>query len=1000
MATTFLEDLQKQIAETIQQAASSKTISALSSSEQPNAANPANSNFEPIYSADQLSELIFYSAQFAATVLQQDIRRQTNRLTLPANQSSSDPNDALAHLSAIIRLNHWAHPQNPTVRQIFSAPTDLTHEILLRDLYNEEIRSFQLQDRLLQDKLLSSKKRGLAQNLNQFIKQLAQNPQTKERLLSSVSSQTLISSLHHPLSTEFLTHLTRTTLKEQFATHLEPLTQVQLSAIAETRLQSTLALKQGQKITLPSAITELGKQTLNALQTAFSPSTFPTPKDLALAAIGKLAQWLPSLSPSLDSALQKALYSNLTGLPGQNTQQVWTRAHHQISKIYNGLSPAQKQDTEKVIGLLQPSLSAALALSRLQHPLQTLTLDKVATSLATGQLSSTSALETLAALVAMQQQLETDKKNLHIRVTPQIKTAATAAFNLANPSDKDPLKTALRQFKQQGDELIAKLKDITTNTPTIHADDNTPLNTRLERALALTQVHPSLLQGISQNELANQIINLLKPRESQYQSLNPLYITHLISKANGEEPSPLLHAALQLHTQSPSSDQQLAQFKELLSKTIEQSLSVKSTLSPSETKKRLSEVAELLCYRPLQPSPDHQQIQHLEGQIISEIIRHAKNHNDTALEAQFKNPSESDRRIVAYQARKQLETAQADHIWRTIRKNSQYLEEQRLNLEYAFSSPTELAKSWIQKEQATTALTKSQQTQFSQIQTRIELLQNALSITDEAKNFQTVQQFKEWITNAHKNRLEGAQTEQARDPFNPQLNRHLQELTEFKTPLEKGRTSIKDADTGGLDIRTLWEILSKYKQQIAKELSQLETQLTELHYAKKTLESSAGVNAPESATRTTSPNRSINSLSAAFDQAYKNNPDTAHTLSPQPFQGQAIEIILETAKAHRDIEERTQKLNLYWNTFISNPLAPANTKANPTEAIKASAKLLIYQELAQNEQPVDLPPSLTELTHKSLASLQKIDTLQHQHRKRPSEPPKARTSASPRLSSI
>ena len=969
MATTFLENLQKQIAEAIEEDASSRA----KKGPQPNQSLSSSHSNGSSYANDQLAELIFYSAQIAATVLQQDLARQTARLTLSPNQPAVDPNDALAHLSAIIRLNHWAHPQNPTLRQIFTTASDLTHEILLRDLYNEESRSFQLQERLIQDKLTSSRKRGLAQNLNLFVKQLNFNPQTKEQLLAHISSQTFLNALNNPASTELITHLTRNTLKEHFANHLAPLNQEQLSAIAETRHQSALALKQGMKITLPSVIIELGKQTLAAAQKAFNPLSFPAPKDITQATIQKLSQWMPSLPPALGPALQTALETNLTGMPGQDKKQTWTTAHYQIIHLYESLNASQKHSTEAVLGRLNVPLNCALALSSTQHPLHTNTLHKLATVLATGQLSASSALETLAAIFAMQQQLETDKKNLQIRVGPDVKAAAQAAFDPLTEKEPNTLTAALRQFKQQGDQLIIKLKEITSTVPIVHSQSDTPLKTRIERALALTQVHPSLLQGITQQELTNQVITLLKPREAQQDSLHRLYVTHLISKANGEEPAPLLESALKLHTKPQPSAQQVGEFHALLSNTIQQILPPHSTANADETKKILSEVAELLSYRQLQPLPDPKQTQHLENQIINEIIRFARAQNDSKLEAQFKNPSEDDRRTVAYQARKQLETLQAEHISHTLRKNSEYLDDQRLNLQYAFSSPDQLAKTWTQKEQAEASIKQSHQTKASEIQSRIALLENALKITEEAKNFQSVQQFKDWITTAHQNRLDSALIEQARDPFNPHLHRKVQELTEFKDGLHNGRTSIKDTGTSGLDIRTIWDILNTYKAEINRELHQLNTQLSELHHAKKTFETTAGTNPPPQQRQKDRAHNSINSLSHAFDQAFKNDQSTTNTLSPRPFQGQSLEIILETAKAHSDLEQRTEKLNLYWNNFIPTPAA--NTRTKLADPIKACSKLLIYHELAQHETQVELPAALQDLAQKSLAGLQKLTPL-------------------------
>jgi hypothetical protein len=180
MATpnAFLQTLEKEIAIAIRGEAEARTRI------QEN--DTGNSTVSQTYSTEELAELIFYSAQSAAQTFQQDLSRQKSRLTLgtlpetPASPESTTPTanplppvDLLAQVTAILQIQNWLRSTNPNLHSSPVPENDPRQQpfgtqILLNQLYQEESRSFQLQNQLTDDKLIQQRKQHLQGNFRRF----------------------------------------------------------------------------------------------------------------------------------------------------------------------------------------------------------------------------------------------------------------------------------------------------------------------------------------------------------------------------------------------------------------------------------------------------------------------------------------------------------------------------------------------------------------------------------------------------------------------------------------------------------------------------------------------------------------------------------------------------------------------------------------------------------------------------------------------------------------
>ena len=474
---------------------------------------------------------------------------------------------------------------------------------------------------------------------------------------------------------------------------------------------------------------------------------------------------------------------NVSAKTDEGTEQkLWAQQHENLRTQYTLLPRETRLEIEHTTGSLQAPLAYALAAATHESPADKQTLLLLASLLATGQRALEPTLETVNSLLILERQLQSESKTLQIKIDPGITQASQAVFDPDKTAEADPSAlNALRRFKNEGEALILKLQGIASSRNNlVFANPDALFPARLERALGLTQLHPVLREGISHHEITREIITLLKERHAPLRSLQNLHVAHVVDKPAQEQP-PHPSQALQKAAFQAEKENNPAFFYQELENTIR---SVIGATDKANSRQTLTAVAEVLRYLPLQPPLEPRLVQITEQKIIAEILRHAKSNHDNEVEAQFTNPSEADMRVVTFQAQKQLEHNLTDKIARTIRKNAESLDQQRLALAQCFHTPTALAAAWTRKETAEESLVNLHETRTSQIAKQIDSLEAALSVIETAKELKTIQNFKAWITKTHSEALRLAQQDYTRDPFDISLRTRVQELTQFGPELE------------------------------------------------------------------------------------------------------------------------------------------------------------------------------------------------------------------------
>lgn len=982
----FLAHLEKEIALAIQGDADSRA----NNGQRIDSAPEANSA-QQSYSVEELAELTYYSAQSAVQIFQQDLSRQQSRLSLgldPAATPSSipiAPADLLAQIAAVIQFHNWLPAANQNLRTALnpgSAP--LRHptnaEILINQLYQEETRSFELQNQLTQDTLVQARRGHLKQNFTLFFTQLP--TEAKNQLIAEIPPEIVLQNSIGQGQASVLNWITRALVKQralQFQNPPTPLSAQLFSELLAERAETAKQLKNGAKLVPGRHLQETRKSTLALLQESLNPGAFPEPAAVASATIDKLGSLLSGFPFPLE-AVQTALAKNVSDKTGQSAEgKLWARQHTELKAQYDNLPAAQQAEILKATGSLQPALACALFAACKESPRQKGALLHLSSLLTTGEMSLEPTLENINSLLSAVRQLDSEKQSLQIKIDPSLKQVAHAAFNNTDRTGLDPVAfSALRRFKIEGDELISKLQGIIASRSTfVFATTESPLAMRLERAVALTELHPVLRQGITDTEITNEIVNLLKERQNPFQTLQELpqhlHIARLVEKISPQEQQKSLHP-LQKAALAASEKQNPPIFHWEVQNAIHSSIGQANQIKTRET---LRLAAELLRYLPLQPPPDRTTVELTAHKLITEILRHAKSHQNSDLEKQFTNPSLDDMRLITYQAQKEIERKLSDKIARTLRKNAEILEQQTLALTECFQSPLELAKAWTRKQNADATLDELRQTKATQLTTQIQSLQTALTIIEQAKELQTIDQFKEWITSTHARALQSAQAEYQHDPFNITLRNRVTELTQFKPEIETARTATKDPSSN-LDIRVVWDILAQNKANIEHQIHQLQNQQHELQRVARGIANAQSVEDKSGSKRS---EIAINSLSHAFDEAFKKKArQTTEPItdgSPQdqqyqwtnPFQGEALELIIEAGSRQLQLRAQTLQLHQYWTNLIglpngsSHPARSGNTNEieDPGAQIKAVARLLLFHEIAKHPAKPDLPSELNQI---------------------------------------
>ena len=985
MASTnpFLAALEKDIALAIEADADSRGKKQKTDSPDHRAAQ------ERAYSVDELAELIYYSAESAAQVFKQDLTRQQSRLSLGLNPTPTTPAtpidcaDLLTQITAVIQFHNWLPASNQNLRAAFDPDSQAvkyptTTQILINHLYQEETRSFQLHNQLTQDKLLQVRRGHLKENFTAFYTQLP--TELKNQLIAEIPPEIILHNSTGQGQTSLLNWITRGTIKER-ALRFEnaptiPSTQAFSELLAE-RAQAAKQLKNAAKL-LPGPQLEQNRQsTLLLIEEATKPGAFPGSTDVATATIEKLAALLTGFPFPLE-ALQGALAKTASEKTAETAEgKNWALQHAELNHRFQRLPLAQQSEIINTTGSLQPALAAALAAACKKSPRQKATLFHLSSRLTTGEMPFQSTLESINVLLIAARQLHAERQSLELKTDPKLKDLAQAAFNNTDSTGLDPATfSALRRFKTEGDELVVKLQTITaTRTRIVFANTESPLAARLERAVGLTQLHPVLRQGITDTEITNEIISLLKERQHPFptseQLSQHLHIARLVDKIGPEQHHRSLHplqkAALEANEKQPSIFHR--ELQDSIHSTIGQS-------NQTNIRQTFALAAELLRYLPLQPPLDPITVDITAQKLISEILRHAKSHQNTDLEKQFTNPSLNDMRVITYQAQKEVERKLTDRIARTVRKNTMMLEQQTVALAECFRSPLQLAKAWTRKESAETHLGQLRQTRATELATGIESLKTALSITEQAKELQTIEQFKIWIKDTHHRALESAQRDFQSDPFNITLRTRVQELARFKPDIETATTGVKDP-AANLDMRAVWEMLGQNKSNIEHQIRQLQNEQQELQRVTTGIANAqsldpAHAHQPNGKSRPQTMRPGINSLSYAFDAAFKNIDLQSNPVQGQeqrwinPFQGHPLETILEAGTRQLQLRAKTRELQQYWITLSGLPDdSPASINEmdpkDPAPQIEAAAKLLLFHEIAKYPAKPDLPPELNEI---------------------------------------
>ena len=876
----FLQSLEKEIAIAIQGEAESQTR--IQSNESDNHSTGQS------FSADDLAQLIYYSAQSAGETFHADLSRQRNRLTLgkaadhsPDQGASStpiplSPADLLAQFTAILQIHNWTRSLNPgphseTRPDIPRPAGQPSAEFVVNQLYHEEARSFQLQNQLTHDKLSQQRKQSLEENFRHFLERLPR--EAKNQLLANTPPEIVLQNGNAgPMGV--LSWVTRTTVK-QLTLHTDlpkliSLSHETVTGLVKERAEIARQLKSGAKAVPGPHLEATRTPALAVLHQILSPAHFPDPKEIAAATIQRLALVLSDKSFPAE-ALQAILTKHVSDKTIHGTDQnLWAIEHQRLTAGYASLAPGKRAEIESVTGTLQPALASALAAVTDEAPAHKDTLFRLGSFLTTGQLPIETTLETVNAILILQRQLETDRKSLQVKIDPILIAASQAVFDPGKEADANPsVLNNLKRFKSEGDALVTKLGLIaSTRNNLTFANTDSPFSARLERAVGLTQLHAVLRQGLSHHEISTEVISLLKERQSPLHSLQNLHVAYVVEKP-GPDQSAQASQTLQRAAFQAEKENNPRLFQEELENTIRTLIGKGDKTHARQT---LTEVAEVLRYLPLQPPINPQTVHITEQRIIGEIIRHAKSRHDSAMEAQFANPSESDMRVITYQAQKEVERKLSDKISRTIRKNAESLDEQRLALVQCFQSPADLAATWTRKGTAEASLDQLHQAKRSEIATQIESLETALTITEKAKELKTVADFKTWISGTHTRALQSAQADYAQDPFNIVRRNRVQELINFHPELENARTGVQDP-AGTLDIRAVWDILAQNKANIHRQIHQLKAQYEEFGRATKSISDPEAIqllNGTDSGQhKQHNGTTGINSLSRAFDDAFK-----------------------------------------------------------------------------------------------------------------------------------
>jgi hypothetical protein len=979
----FLQSLEKEIAIAIQGEAASRTKNQSNGSDYPAP--------QPAYSADELAQLIYYSAQSAAETFQADLSRQKNRLTLgqAAEQSPTpgtapiplSPPDLLAQFTAILQVHNWVrsidpHSDSKTRPETPRMVDQPGATFLVNQLYQEETRSFQLHNQLTQDKLSQQRKQPLQENFRRFLEQLPTD--AKNHLLTNIPPEIVLQNSNAG-QIGVLSWVTRSTVKQLSLQSELPnpvsLNDETVTALLKERAEIARQLKTGTK-TVPGPYLEATrKATLEVLNQVLTPTQFPNPKDIAGATIQQLDSLLSDKFFPTEE-LQVILTKNVADKAIHGTDQnLWAIEHERLTAGYASLPQAKRAEIESTTGTLQPALASALAAVTEESPTHKNTLFQLGSLLTTGQLPVETTLETVNAILILQRQLETDRKSLQVKIDPSLIPASQAVFDPAKEADANPaLLNKLKRFKAEGDALVTKLELITrTQNNLTFANTDSPFSARLERAVGLTQLHAVLRQGLSHYDISTEVISLLRERQSPLQSLQNLHVAYVVEKPdqhqNGQGSKTLQKIALQAEKENNP-----RLFQEELENTIHSLIGKGDKATARQT---LTDVAEVLRYLPLQPPVNPRAVQITEQRIIGEIIRHAKNRHDHAMEAQFTNPSETDLRVITTQAQREVERKSSDKIFRTIRKNAESLDGQRLALAICFQSPADLAAAWTRKGIAEASLNQLHETKRSQIATQIESLETALSITEKAKELKTIADFKVWITETHNRALQSAQADYAQDPFNLGSRNRVQELLQFTPELEQARTGAQDP-AGNLDIRAVWDILTQNKTNLQRQIHRLKVEREQ--FGRHTI----SVSDPEAIqllngttsgqTNQNNGTNGINSLSHAFDDAFRQKDMAGITSAPDqpapdqpyqwtnPFQGHPLEAILDAGARQRQLQSKTQELAEYWSKFLGKTnLHEENRLPDQGAEIQAAAKLLLLHEMARSETKPDLPSEINQI---------------------------------------
>jgi hypothetical protein len=201
----FLASLEKEIAIAIQADAQSRIRI------QRHGSGADEASLQQSYSTDELAELIYFGAQSAAQTFQQDLSREKSRLSLgmlveqPANPGVTTdtvplaPADLIGQITAVLQFHNWVRSTDPRTTPNYAEPSHpdidpISHQpngqILINQLYQEESRSFQLQNQLTQDKLVQQRKQTLQENFRRFYNQLP--AQAKNQLLANIPAEIVL----------------------------------------------------------------------------------------------------------------------------------------------------------------------------------------------------------------------------------------------------------------------------------------------------------------------------------------------------------------------------------------------------------------------------------------------------------------------------------------------------------------------------------------------------------------------------------------------------------------------------------------------------------------------------------------------------------------------------------------------------------------------------------------------------------------------------------------